>query len=273
MLTMVECENIQDGLLLLPLMDASGGYVVRDIHGLDPVKAILTSSQLAQMDGEQSQNKRRGSRNITMKLGLEPDYVTTSVAGLRANLYNFFMPMSLVTVRFYEDDVLFGQSDAVVETCENDRFSSDPQVDISLICYDPDFYAPAPTVISGSTVTDLTTRTITYPGTSDTGVKFTLTFPGSASEVRLYNTRPDNIVNTIDIIGSFLAGDILTVDTNPGSKAVTITRAGLTFSVLYWVDHTPKWISLTRGDNLFRAYYNGAAIPYTLEYTARHGGL
>jgi Siphovirus-type tail component, C-terminal domain len=273
MLTMISVENIRDGVLQLPLMDVSGGYIVRDIQGLDPVKATLTSSQLAQMDGAQPQNARREARNILMKLGLEPDYVSTSVAGLRSGLYDYFMPKSAVTVGFHFDGVLFGKTDAIVESMDNNMFSADPQVDISLICYDPDFYAPDPTVMTGLTVGDLTTRVVPYQGSSDTGVRFTLTFPDAATELRLYNTRPDNVINILTVMGTFLAGDILTIDTSPGHKQVTVTRAGLTFSVLYWMDHSSTWISLTRGDNLFRAYYDGPAISYSLEYTARHGGL
>jgi hypothetical protein len=50
MLTMVTVQN-PSGTLFLPLTDASQGYVVKDIQGLDPVKASLASSTMAQMDG------------------------------------------------------------------------------------------------------------------------------------------------------------------------------------------------------------------------------
>ncbi len=272
MLTMVTVQN-PGGTLLLPLMDSSGGYVVKDVQGLDPVKATLTSSTLAQVDGAQAQHARREPRNIIMKLGLEPDYAVTSVAGLRSNLYNYLMPKSPVTFALYSDDVLWGTTDAVVESMENNMFTADPQVDVSLICYDPDFYAPAPTVVDGSTVSTSDTQTIAYPGTSDTGIKFTLTFPGTADEIRLYNQRPDQVLDILRITGSFLANDVLTVDTNPGSKKITVTRAGLTFSVLYYLDPTSTWISLMKGNNLFRAYYSGSAIDFSLEYTAKYGGF
>jgi Siphovirus-type tail component, C-terminal domain len=270
---MVTIQNAQSGTLILPLADFSGGFIVKDIQGLDPVKATLTSSALAEIDGAQFQHARREPRNITMKLGLEPDYVTTTVASLRSELYDYFMPKSAVTLGFYFDDVLYATTVGVVESMENNMFTADPQVDISLMCYDPDFYAPDPVVVNGTTVSDATTHEIDYEGTSDTGIVFTLTFPGTASELWLYNTRPDNVMNLFRVSGSFLANDIFQVNSNPGSKSVTINRGGTKFSVLYYLDAGADWPSLMRGPNLFRAYASGAGVPYTVVYTPRYGGL
>src|SRR5450756_1275481 len=97
MLTMVEITNQRNGTLQLPLLDASAGYVVRDVEGLSPVKATLTSSSMAQEDGAQPQNATRTTRNILLKIGLEPDYVTNDVQSLRSDLYDYFMPCLLYT--------------------------------------------------------------------------------------------------------------------------------------------------------------------------------
>jgi Siphovirus-type tail component, C-terminal domain len=273
MLTMVTAQNVRGDTLQLPLMDSSNGFVVKEIQGLDPVKASLTSSSLAQVDGEQFQNARRGTRNITMKLGLEPDYAVTTVADLRAELYRYFMTKSVITFGVYLDDILFATTAATVETCENDMFSADPQVDISLICYDPDLYDTDTIVVSGSTVADMTTQTITYDGTSDTGVIFAITFTRSVSGITLYNYRPDGVMQIFDVNGSFLTGDTLQVKSVPGRKELTLTRAGLEYSVLYYMNPISVWITLMEGDNIFRAYVTGAAIPFTVSYVPKYGGI
>ncbi len=273
MLTQVSVLNNRQGTLLLPLMDSSDGYSVKEIDGLGPVKATLVSSSMAQVDGGELHNKRREPRNILMKLGIEADYAVNTVAELRNNLYDWFMTKSDVELGFYMDDVLFATIDATVESCDPAIFTSEPGVDISLLCYDPDFHAPDPVTVNGYTVSDTDTQTIAYAGTSDTGIVFTLTFPGSATEIRLYNTRPDNVQNMMDIEAAFQANDILTVDTRTRRKKITITRSGTVSSVLYGLDSASSWISLMKGDNLFRAYYNGAAIAFSLQYTPRHGGL
>jgi hypothetical protein len=274
MLTMVSAQSSGGDTLLLPLMDSSGGYIVKDIQGLDPVKATLVSTAFAQLDGAQLHNARRETRNIVMKLGLEPDYISNNVASLRTDLYKFFMPKSMITFSLYADDVLWGTTETVVETCDNNMFSADPEVDISLICYDPDFYAPDPVTLSSSTVSSSTTTEIDYEGTSDTGILFTITFPGPYSGISLYNRRPDMITDTIDLSASFLAGDVLEINSNPLSKGVTIIRSGLRIPSLYSLNYPQSsWISLKQGSNLFRAYLPGASIPFSLEYTPKYGGF
>lgn len=273
MLTTVTVQNSRSGTLTLPLLDSSAGYSVKDIQGLDPGKAALVSTQLAQMDGGQLHNARREPRNITMKLGLEPDYVSTTVAGLRLALYDYFMPKTGVTLGFYFDGVLLATTYAIVESNENNMFSADPEVNISLICYDPDLYAPAPTTFSGNTVNTTVTSAISYPGNSDTGIIFTITFPSTATAIRLYNTRPDNVTQIVDILGSFLAADQLIINTNPGSKAVTVMRSGLAIPGLSYLQPS-QWIALAKGTNQFRAYYApGGSLPYTVQYTAKYGGF
>jgi hypothetical protein len=256
-------------------MDSSNGYVVKEIDGLDPVNASLTTSSLAQVDGAQPQNARRDVRNITIKLGLEPDYLSTTVQSLRSALYDWFMTKSLIGLKFYLDGVLFAVSSGQVETCTNSMFSADPEVDISILCYDPDLYGPAQIELDSSTVSTTDTTAINYAGTSDAGVIFTLNINRSLDSVALYNTAPDNTIQQFALsgTGAFVSGDILTINTIPGQKSVTLTRASITSSVLFYVDDSAAWITLQKGVNEFRAFASGAAIPFTLTYTPLFGGI
>lgn len=273
MLTLVEVKNPRSDTLSLPLMNASAGYVVKDIQGLDPVNAALTTSSMAQLDGEQAQNARRSSRNITMKIGLEPDFVTTTVQSLRANLYNYFMPKANVDLAFHIDGVLFAITPGQVETFENEMFSADPEVDISIICYNPDFHAPEATSVGVNTTTTTDTQPIDYAGTSDAGVVFTLNINRTLASFTLYNTTPDNKIQTFEVDGAFVSGDTVKITSVPGMKSVIMTRSGIDSSILFWVDKAANWISLKNGVNHFRALATGAAIPCTLVYTPQYGGL
>ncbi len=105
MITLVEARNPQGDVLAFQIANPTNGYEVRDIDGLDPVEATIVSSSFANQDGEQFQTSRRAKRNIVLKLGYDPDYVTTTVRQLRKALYNFFMPKSDVSFRFYSDDM------------------------------------------------------------------------------------------------------------------------------------------------------------------------
>lgn len=273
MLTKVEIVNARGDVLSLPLSDFSGGYLVEDIQGLGPVKATLTSSSMAQVDGAQSQSSRRETRNITMKLGLKPDYVNTTVDSLRTTLYSYMMPKSFSTLRFYKDGSLFACTKAQSESLDNNMFSQDPEMDASLICVDPDFYTQAPVIINGATVNTSDTTTVNYPGTSDAGIIFTLTVDRTLSGFTLFNTRPDNVSQTLDLEASLIAGDVVTITTVPLKKSAILTRSNLSSSILYGIQPAASWISFTNGDNLFRAFANGTPLSYTLQYTTKYGAL
>lgn len=273
MLTLLEVTNSRSNTLRLPVGDVSGGYSVRDVQGLDPVDAALTSSSIAQVDGALPQNARRDIRNILIKLGLEPDYTSNDVQSLRSDLYDYFSPAANVQVGVYLDDVLFAVTAAQVEHCQNAMFSDDPEVDISLICYDPDLYAPAAQTLSANTTAGTDFQTISYPGSSETGAIFTLSINRIMSSFTLYNTRPDNKTQIVQINGSFAPGDIVTINSLVRQKAVTLLRNGITNSIMFYRDTSSDWIALQKGDNHFRAFATGAAIPYTLVYTPKFGGV
>src|SRR5262249_47392578 len=160
------------GVLLLPLLDSSGGYSVQDVEGLGPVKATLVTSSIARQDGATLHNTKRDTRNIVITLGFEADGITNTVADLRSNLYRFFMSKSEVTIGLYRDGNLWATTLAVVESCDPAMFSADPQVVISLLCMDPDLYAPDITDIDSFTVNNTSTQTIAYEGTTETGIEF-----------------------------------------------------------------------------------------------------
>ena len=140
-------------------------------------------------------------------------------------------------------------------------FSSDPEIDISIICYDPDFYGPTENTISDHTQSDNPTTTlIPYEGTSDTGFIFNLNVDRAISDIILVNTTSDSVQRRMELTSAFIPGDVITVNTNPGSKSVTLTRAGITSSILYFMNPLSTWPILQMGDNNFAAYATGPGI-------------
>lgn len=274
MLTKVEVRSVLTGMLLvLELNDISDGFVVEDIIGLDPVKATLVSSSFANLDGAQFHSARREPRNILMTIGLEPDYVTTSVRDLRTNLYNFFMPKTEVSLRFFMSEGLTVDILGRVESCDSELFTQEPKVNISLMCYDPDFRSLAPTEVLGNTVADATEFLIAYDGTTETGIQLVLDIDRVLSEFTVYHRPPDEVIRTMDFSAAFVAGDVVTVNTVIGSKAVTLLRTSTLSSILYAMSAQSPWLELMPGDNYLRVYALGAPIPFTIEYTTRYGGL
>lgn len=272
-LNKVEVRTEQGALLPLPLEDISAGYLVQNIDGLDPVPANMVSSSYARLDGEQFQSARREKRNIVFQLGLEPDYSSLTVRQLRNQLYKFFMPRSVANLRFFTDD--FPTVDIVgrVESFDCPMFVKDPVATVSMLAYDPDFFEPTPISLSGSTTAGTGVSTIDYTGTVDTGILFRLNVNRSISGFTIYHQPVGEQVQTMTVSGNFLSGDIVEISTVPGNKYATVTRGGVLSSVLYTVSPYAIWTRLKTGSNAIRIYVEGAAIPYTIQYTNKHGGL
>jgi len=273
MLTKVEVRNNQGVLLTLPLFDISSGYLVTDIQGLDPVKAIIVSSSFAQRDGSQYQSSRREDRNLIFTLGLEPEYASTTVQALRDMLYTFFMPKEQVQLRFFDDNGRTVDISGRIETMDSPIFAREPTATIGIICFDSDFKALAPVQFSGNSTSGTTETTLTYPGTVETGFLFTLNVDRTITSFTIYHRPEDDVTRTLAFAADLVAGDKLEINTLDGSKAAVLTRASVESSILYGVSPYSNWINLFKGDNRFRVHVDGATIPYTLDYTTKYGGL
>lgn len=273
MLTQLNAYNSAGTVLPLQLDDVTDGFVLQRIDGLDPVNAVLVSSDYAQQDGAQFHSAKRQTRNIVLTIGLEPDWSVDTVKDLRTQLYSFFMPKSSVELRFIDSDDPTVTITGRVETFETALFARDPFVDISIICFDPDFTELTTETISGDTVSDTTETLVQYDGTVETGIVFTLDVDRTEDSFTIYHRKPSGQIVQLDFAASMIAGDTVVINTITGSKAATLTRSAVNSSVLYGVSAQSTWIELEPGTNYIRVYATGAAIPYTIEYTNRYGGL
>jgi len=282
MLTLVEARSPLGSLLSMPMGDASSGIYIQDIDGLGPVKATLVSSSFAGEDGEQYHSMRREARDVKLKLGLEPDYVSSTVRALRARLYNYFMTGMPVNLRFYDVEGTTNLTvgiDGRVESCEPAIFDEEPGMEIGLRCFKPDFLELTSANATGSTVSTATDTTVNYTGTVEAGVIFTMTVNKAISDFTLYHTPPDGLIRTLYYShGSPMAvNDKIEISTLPGSKYVRYTPAGSTTyqSMLRAMSPQSNWIELQPGPNKLRVQTTAAAagIPWRIDYTNRHGGL
>lgn len=273
MLTKIQLTNPAGAILDLPLQDVSNGYTLKDITGLDPVKATIVSTSYAGIDGTQFQSTRRDARNLVLKIGFSPDWANTTPKLLRDNLYKWLMTKMATTVTLYEDSGLVVDIAGHVESNAAPRFSSDPDVTASIICDLPDFIGMTNELISGSSVPDSTETTVNYVGTSETGFLFTVNVNRAISGFSLYMRGADGVQRQMDFAATLNAGDVVQISTVPGSKFATLISGGVSSSILYGVSPFSPWLTLQPGVNKVRLLIAGAAIPYTIAYTDKYGGL
>lgn len=273
MITKVEARNAKGDVMTMYPQAASSGVILAEIIGLDPVKASLVSTPFAIIDGAKFRSSRRETRNLIFKFDLETDYRDYSIQDVRRRLYQFFMPKSPVSFRFFDDD---GPTTAIagrVESCEAALFTKEPAMDLSVICFAPDFYDLTPTVISWTTVNSSLDRYLDYKGSSPTGIEISVKPNRAMSSFSIYNRPPDGTLRQLDFAAPLQAGDTLYINTIQGSKLVQLTRAGVNTSLLYAISPKSDWISFEPGPNNYRVYAEGAAVPYTITYVNRYGGL
>lgn len=276
MLTKIEVRNRQGDLLMLPLGDFENGFGVADIEGLDPTKATLVSSGFAGQDGEQYYSSKREPRNLKLKIDIIPDYVDTTARLLRQQLYRFLMPKTEATLRFYDELGSYVDIVGRVEEFNSPLFTQDPVADISLMCFDPDFFDPNPFTITGVTVTgsDVTMKTVPYLGSVESGILFTMNLDRNVNGFSIVHQVPDGSTYQLDFTDVLLAGDKLVISTIAGSKGASLTRNNTVSSRLWGVSPQAKWLEFEGpGNNLIRVSASAAGIPWNIQYVNRYGGL
>lgn len=273
MLTQVEVRNSQGQVLVLPLQDVSDGFIVKDIEGLDPVKATIASSSFALMDGSRYQSSHREARNLVLKLGYSSNYISGSVEDLRKRLYGFFMPKSSANFSFIGSEQETVSIAGRIESFDNPLFAKEPEVAISVLCFDPDFYALESLVVSGNTVADESEMLIDYLGTTETGIIFKMSVDRVLPEFTIYETYPDGSLKAFAFAAPLIAGDVVEINMVAGFKGAKLIRAGVASSILYGIAPFASWLKLYPGESGIRVYAEGAPVPYTIEYITKFGGL
>lgn len=273
MLQTIEVRNVAGELLTLSMEVVTNGLYIEDVDGLGPVKAQIAQSDPATRDGTQFHSGKRGARNLVITLGLEPDYSTEDVTDVRDRVYNFFMTNTTVKLRLIDDRPLTVDISGRVESCEPAIFTREPQVVISIMCFDPDFVNITEVVHESESVNDSDEELILYTGTVGTGVVFTINIDRTVSEITIYHRAPDDQIKTLELSAPLENGDIVTISTVVGDKYIRLNRLGTVSSLLYGRSTQSDWTKLDKGNNYIRVYITGDPIEYTMEYTPRYGGL
>lgn len=278
MLTKIEVFNQAGENLALSMFDPSSGFLIKDVVGLGPVKADIVSSALAKTDGEQYQTSRVGVRNIVLTLSYEPDYALTSIGELRSQLYRYLMPRMPVTLQLFIDDVHFANVSGRVESFETSHFSKDPEVAVSILCFDPDFVAPTDSSIFGTNTSPdgSTVQTYNYTGTTKTGFRFGVynhVWNEAFSTLELEVVGPSGVSEKLTINADFPPSRSVSIVTIPREKAAYIEESEGPYSVLFGVAHGSVWPSLYPGPNIIRVKADGTPKEWGIGFYRRFGAI
>lgn len=147
--------KISFGTLTVPLYGAHEAPIaIRNITGLEPAPATVNSKPRGSLDGEFFLGTRLNKRNIVITLGVNPNLGPQSVDDIRTNFYAYVGPTGLIGLRFISDNRPPREIRGYVESIQNDRFSADPQLIVSVICPDPAFVSLSEQIITGTSNSD-----------------------------------------------------------------------------------------------------------------------
>lgn len=252
---------------------------VRNITGLEPVKAEITSTGLATGRGETRQGSSTGKRNIVLTLGLNPDWAEQTMTTLRHMLYRYFMPEQWTKLRFFSDELPVVDIEGEVESFEPNMFSQDPEIQISILCLKPDFIEADATIYTGVVDDGTLELEFDYIGTVETGL-----------EIRVDRTV-DNVAYSGDVTFTLLSPEepqilevegvvidhtqYLKVSSVPGNKRVQVISVidGAPTNILAKMTPASVWPKVKPGINVLSVAAAEDGQAWTMAYFNRFGGL
>ena len=159
------------------------GAFAEKVDGLEPVAAEISTNSYNQLDGDFYVGSRVPKRNIVLHLVMEPGG-SNSVSDIRRNLYGYFMPKMNITLQFDFSDRASVLIDGYVESWDSDRWSSDPDAAISIVCPKPNFRATTATTVTGYSIygDDPTVHDVLNPGDRMVGFEMGISNPSSDTD-------------------------------------------------------------------------------------------
>jgi hypothetical protein len=249
---------------------------IRNIEGLDPVKASISTSPRAYIDGVTFTGSEILSRNIVLTIHPNPDWVTWTFEKLRRLIYQYFMPKSPVRLEFTSDEIGSVEISGIVESIGVNQFSKDPEILVSIICPDPYFTAIEPVVVTGQTIrAGGATTVVPYNGDVESGVIAKVYFTSGSSPTNIGIQLGDPILGYFNVAASVNEAMYFAMSSIPMEKYVQNVNigTGVIDNLLSDVQDGSTWISLEPGDNEFSIVTDQGVQDWELTFYERYGGL
>lgn len=241
----------------------NGNYALLSVGGLTPPAATINTAIIATKDGAVFNSSRLDTRNIVLTIA-----PLNSIEKNRINLYQYFKSKQYIKL-YLENNTRSVWIDGYIETIDGDLYTDKQQIQISIICPDPYFKDTATGVYLFSNVVSLFSFpfsiaetpgipisqlgeyveiAITNNSDDETGVIISMQANGQVVNPTIYNmTTNENFSLNI----TMQTGDLITIDTRRGHKAVTLTRNAVVRNILNNMVQGSEWLNLIVGDNIF----------------------
>lgn len=296
MINSVLISNVNDVQMLKPLeLELTNPYktgiAITKIEGIGPVNATVHMSDYSAIDGSVFTNARVSNRNIVFSFRLVKNGID-SIEEVRHRVYANFPVKSPVKIVFKTDtrDVsIIGY----VESCTPNIFSEKEDIQVSILCPDPNMYKwdegdgwiykyfsgtvsmfefPFSNEVENiddknivfSELINQTRGSIFYEGDNDIGIVFDMVMSSSVRGLILGDTSKNmsmilDDTKITELTGSgIVAGDVISINTMKGEKSISLTRIingnPVVYNILSCLSKGTQWLYLSPSDNVFEYY-------------------
>lgn len=275
MINSITITNSRNESVILDLFDPfSSGFAIQEVEGLGPVNAAINTADYAYKPGAFFLGSRQGTRNIVFNL-VFLDTVGT-IEQVRHLSYKYWPIGEKIYILVNTDSrVLY--TDGYIETNEPAIWDAEHEgCQISVICESPYFISP---IEQTNKLSDIRSSFhFPFASTEDPELVFgyqdvhpfiTAVNNGDVETGAIFELRPSVPVDNISIFrygvtepifkikNTLEAGDVLTINSETGSKSITLRRNNQTYNAINYLDYSTgiQWPTLRRGDNAFSVAY------------------
>jgi phage-related protein len=249
---------------------------IRNIEGLEPVKASVNTSLFGSVDGAAYTGSSVPSRNIVLTIHPNPDWHTWKYEDLRKLIYSYFMSKKPVRLVFYSDEDSPVEIFGIVESVDNSIFSKDQEFNVSVICPDPYFTSLDPKVVTGQSIrSGGAPKVVTYNGSVETGIRVKVSFSSGTPPTTIGIQVGDPKISYFNVtatVGSTLYVDMSSVAMQKYIQNVSI-GSGVITNLLSKMQEGSKWPLFEQGDNKFSVITDQGVQDWELSFYERFGGL
>lgn len=278
-----QIENAKGNVLTLTGNETE--YQVVSIIGLNPPNAQINTTTVVGLDGAKFNSSKLETRQIVITLKINGDAETN-----RQMIYSYVPTKQWVKFYFKNAnrDVYI---EGYVQTVEVDLFSNSQLMQIAILCPQPYFKAidevidniskvkplftfpfsievGSPEVISSLDANKITN--VLNASETETGFTIQITFNGPASTLKIWNTETGD---EFSLAYSFQQGDIVTINTTKGQKAVSLLRNATTTNLFTAIQQGSVFFQLETGDNHFTYQVDGGADDNEVDIQFIHNTL
>jgi hypothetical protein len=248
---------------------------IRDVVGLDPVKANLNTAVLGIPDGSIYIDGDVPSRNIVLTLRPNPDWDDWTPEALRQLLFSYFMPKNEVKLVIESEELPTVEIFGIVEDCSANPFSKDPEFLVSIVCMDPYFTAVTPFSTFGTAVAldSVAFDTFTIAGNIPIGMKLTMDHAALTYYVGVQVGDPP--ISMFRVVPSAFSAARFQMDSRPRHKYVRDlnTADGDVLSLIPYIASGSVWPLFRPGDNKFALITESGGESWFMTYYERFGGF